>query len=146
MKHQSQEELQRAAIVHSEHTVRPLSRVERLERWAELLERDPGRRLATLPGTEYQTAEMRGKMRGLGSPLSVAAQDSVFRAEGLKDDSYGEAKRFFELTDHDLHRIVCYCHHGVTITGASAARFVRAAMGGQDEHGLLARMRGAFTG
>jgi hypothetical protein len=146
MKHQSQEELQRAAIVHTDHPIRPMSRTERLDRWAELLERDPGRRLATLPGTEYQTAATRGKMRSLGSPLSVAAEDPVFRTEGLKDDSYGEAKRFFELTDRDLHRIVCYCHHGATITGASAARFVRAATGGQDQSGLFARMRDVFNG
>ena len=146
MKHQSQEELQRAAIVYPDHTVRPMSRTERLERWAELLDRDTGRRLATLPGTEYQTAATRDRMRGLGSPLSVAAEDPVFRAEGLKDDSYGEAKRFFELTDRDLHRVVCYCHHGATITGASAARFVRAAMGGQDQQGLFARVRDVLSG
>jgi hypothetical protein len=147
MKHQSPEELQRAAIVHSEDQLPAMSRQERLERWAELLERDPGRKLQTLPGTEYQPLATRDKMRSSGSPVSVAFEDPVFRALGLMGDSYGEARRFFELSDRELHRIVCYCHHGAMITAGSAARFVRAAVGGGGEQsGLFARVRDAFNG
>ena len=42
----------------------------------------------------------------------MAFNDPVLRAAGLRDDSYGEAKRFFELTDRQLHWLVCYCHYG----------------------------------
>ena len=66
-------------------------------------------------------------MRSSGSPLWVAFEDPVLRAEGLTSDTYGEAKRFFELTDRQLHNIVCYCHHGVTMTAETTARHVWAA-------------------
>ncbi|MDP9812634.1 hypothetical protein J2W42_005504 [Rhizobium tibeticum] len=50
-----------------------------------------------------------------GFPIAVAYEDAVFRAEGLSDDTYGEAKRFFELSDWQLHRFVCSCHSGTTV-------------------------------
>ena len=121
MQHQTLEHLKAVAEVHPDPTRPVMTRSERLERWAELLERRPERRLATLHGTEYQ---------GGGAGL---------RAEGLKDDSYGEAKRFFELSDWQLHEVVCYCHFGETVTGARAARHVRAAM--KPRSGILARLR-----
>ena len=108
MKHQTLDELQRVAAVHAEETApRILTRAERLERWADLLEADPDRRLNTLPGTEYEPEEVRRTMRRLHSPLSIASEDPVLRAAGLKDDTYGEAMRFFELSDWQLHGIVC---------------------------------------
>jgi hypothetical protein len=111
MKHQTLDKLQEVAEVTAEQ--RPaLTRAERLERWAELLEREPDRRLATLHQTEYQPIGVRETMRSAGSPISVAFEDPILRAEGLKDDSYGEAKRFFELTDGQLHEVLCYCHFG----------------------------------
>jgi hypothetical protein len=60
-------------------------------------------------------------MRSDGSPISVAFADPVLRAAGLENDSYGEAKRFFELTDRQLHKIICYCHFGATVNAATAA-------------------------
>jgi hypothetical protein len=56
----------------------------------------------------------------------------------LADDSYGEAKRFFELTDNQLHEIVCYCHVGASMQSSRAARCVRAAIDGR---GFLAGLR-----
>jgi hypothetical protein len=107
-----------------------MTRRERLERWAELLSREPTRRLSTLAGTEYQPTVTRDGMRSLGSPISVAFGDPVLRVEGLTDDTYGEAKRFFELSDWQLHDIVCYCHHNASMTAEAAARRVRATIGG----------------
>jgi hypothetical protein len=107
-----------------------MARSERLARWAELLERDPARRLNSLTGTEYQPEDIRDRMRGNSSPVSVAFDDPVLRSAGLAGDTYGEAKRFFELTDRQLHDIVCYCHHGVTMTAGTAARHIRAAADG----------------
>jgi len=64
-------------------------------------------------------------MRAEGSALAVAFEDSYLRAAGLANDSYGEAKRFFELTDHQLHRMVCYCHVGASVNAGTTARYVR---------------------
>ncbi|MBB3705000.1 hypothetical protein [Aminobacter aminovorans] len=123
MKHHSIEQLQALADVV------PMTRIERLERWARLLKDQPQRRLTTLSGTEFLPHAERQTMRASGSPITVAFEDPVFRAAGLSDDSYGEAKRFFELSDRQLHNIVCHCHLGESTRGASAARHVRAAIG-----------------
>ena len=75
MKHQTLDELQRVAAVHTEDTApRVLTRAERLERWAGLLEADPDRRLNTLPGTEYEPEDVRRTMRRLlDLPVQIVA-------------------------------------------------------------------------
>ena len=147
MKHRTSEELARVAEVYRQepgHTV--MTRSQRLARWAELLDRDPARRLTTLQGTEFQMGAARDHMRGQDSPISVAFSDPLLRAQGLKDDTYGEAKRFFELTDWQLHDILCYCHYGATMAAETAAVGVRSAIGGEPNPGLFVRMRHAFGG
>jgi len=145
MKHQTLEKLQIVAEVDQDYPRQAMSRSERLERWAKLLERNPGRRLSTLPQTEYQPANTRAIMRGDDSPISVAFEDTVLRAAGLENDSYGEAKRFFELTDGQLHEIICYCHFGATVNAAAAARHIRAVLTGR-QPGMFARLHEAFVG
>ena len=145
MKHQTIEQLQIVAEVDQAYPRQAMSRSERLERWAELLERNPDRRLSTLHQTEYQPVRARGAMRGDGSPISVAFEDPVLRAAGLENDNYGEAKRFFELTDRQLHEIICYCHFGATVTAATAARHIRAVLAGR-QPGMFARLHEAFVG
>jgi hypothetical protein len=146
MQHKTQEELQRVAVVHPDQNRLALTRDERLERWAELLMQEPNRQLSTLHGTEYHPAESRGAMRSLGSPISVAFEDPALRAEGLVDDTYGEARRFFELTDWQLHDIVCYCHHSASMTAESAARRVRAAIGAPGPRNVFTRALNAIVG
>jgi hypothetical protein len=47
----------------------------------------------------------------------------VLRAEGLRGDRVGDAADFFELSEGDLHQLVCYCHYGHAVSaGAVAAR------------------------
>ncbi len=145
MKHQTLEQLQIVADVDQGYLRQAMSRSERLERWAELLERNPDRPLSTLHETEYRPASARAAMRGDGSPISIAFEDPVLRTAGLENDSYGEAKRFFELTDWQLHEIICYCHFGATVNAATAARHIRAALTGR-QPGLLARLREAIVG
>jgi hypothetical protein len=135
MKHQTVEQLQTLAEINPKQTFRALSRTERLERWADLLEREPDRCLGTLAGTEYARPEERDAMRSAGSPITVAFDDPYFRAAGLENDSYSEAKRFFQLSHRQLHNIVCYCHLGSSVRAASAARHVRSAIG------LFARLK-----
>ena len=76
-----------------------LTRRERLERWAEALERDPGRRLSTLHEIEHKPRDERRALRVENSPLSVAFADPVLRADGLASDKFGDATDYFELAD-----------------------------------------------
>lgn len=108
---------------------KPMSRQERLARWAQVLEQERERVLNTLYETEFQPRRVRDCLRSENSPLSVAFEDPVLRTDGLTGDSYGEARAFFDLSDLELHAIVCYCHHGLTMTADEAARRVRLVMG-----------------
>ncbi|WP_373414567.1 hypothetical protein [Ensifer aridi] len=125
MKYHSRETLHAVADVHADVHRPVMKRDERLARWAQLLEQDPDRLLATLAETEYEPESRRNCMRNDGSPITIAFEDSVLRTEGLKDDTYGEAKRFFDLTDWQLHRVVCSCHSGAMVRSGKAAEYVR---------------------
>lgn len=142
MKHQTIDQLQAVAEVKPE-LPRTLTRTERLERWLELLERDPARRLATLHQTEHQPPEVRDCMSSAGSPISVAFADDVLRAAGMRNDTYGEAKRFFELTDGQLHQVICYCHFGSSVSAATVAAHVRRIAAGR-KPGFFAWLRTAY--
>ncbi|ESY73877.1 hypothetical protein NKH57_29690 [Mesorhizobium sp. M1050] len=130
MKHQTLNQLQTIAEVEPLSTYPIMTRQQRIERWAELLAEHPERRLRALIGTERLKRKDRDAVRCEGSPITVAFEDSVLRALGLKDDTYGEAKRFFELTDWQLHDVVCSCHVGSMMTGQWAAARVRRTIGG----------------
>ena len=144
MKHQRLDELQNVAEVRQQPP-QAMTRSERLQRWADLLERNPGRRLSTLNQTEYQPPAARELMRNDGSPISVAFEDSVLRGAGMKGDSYGEARRFFELSDGELHDVVCYCHFGGSVNAATVASRIRGVVAGK-QPGIFARLREAFIG
>jgi len=101
------------------------SRRERLERWAELLEREPDRRLRALHGIEHGTPDERLAYRADGSPLAVAYADPVLRAAGLAGDTVGDAAGFFGLSHGQLHDLLCFCHHGGTVAASTAASQVR---------------------
>ena len=120
MKYQSLEQIALEADVHP--GVGP-SRRERLERWVELLEQRPHRRLSTIEGTEFGSRREREAKRADHSPLTVAFEDPVLRAAGLRGDRIGDAVGFFELSHGEAHRLVCSCHHGRTVSpGTVAAR------------------------
>lgn len=134
MEHKTLDQVGRVAEVRVDRARTPLTRDERLIRWAELLERQPERRLNTLLETEYQAWETREAIRVANSPISVAFDDPVLRADGMKDDCYGEAKRFFGISDQQLHSIVCYCHFGTTMSAEAAALRIRATVTGTRHH------------
>lgn len=130
MKHQTLDQLYAVAKVESSAAYSEMTRNQRIERWADLLEQHPERCLAAFTGTEYLRLEERDSVRGEGSAIAVAFEDPVLRASGLKDDTYGEAKRFFGLSDWQLHDIVCDCHVGATMKARWAANRIRATIGG----------------
>jgi hypothetical protein len=144
MRYHALDELQVIAEIDQNYPRKTMSRDERLVRWAELLERDPDRRLSTLHQTEYQVGSERAVMRSGTSPITVAFDDPILREAGLENDSYGEAKRFFELTDRQLHNAICYCHFGATVNAGTAAHYVRKALPGAERAGLFARLRHIF--
>ena len=102
MEHKTTEQLLEIAEVKPAEI---LTRRERLERWAELLERDPAARLRTLDEIEWRPKAKRPSMRADGSPFSVAYDDPVLRAAGLEGDTLGDAMRFFGMSEHQAHRV-----------------------------------------
>ena len=105
-----------------------LSRRERLERWAELLEREPHRRLKALSRVEFVAERDRALMRDDDTPISVAFADPALRAAGLEGDTLGDAQRFFELSSPEAHELLCDCHYWGRMDGATVAGRVRAAI------------------
>ncbi len=126
MEHKRLTELNHLAELKPASRPAPLSRRERLERWAELLEREPDRTLRTLEEIEWKPAAERPAMRVDGSPLSVAFSDPVLRSEGLASDRLGDAIDFFELSEHEAHIVLCSCNGGETIQAEEAAQRLRA--------------------
>ena len=59
------------------------------------------------------------------SPLTVAYEDPVLRAQGLNSDRVGDCVQFFEITDGQMHHAFCYCHVGQTLDANQAARRLR---------------------
>ncbi|HEX2134898.1 MAG TPA: hypothetical protein VHG30_03200 [Microvirga sp.] len=98
-----------------------MTRRERLERWAELLERDPTRELSSLEEIEFKPKSERRFLRADNSPLTVAFADPVLRAEGLASDRLGDASDFFGLTVNDAHFALCSCLYGRTMQAGEAA-------------------------
>jgi len=101
-----------------------LSRRERLERWAELLDQNPGK-LRALTRIEYLPLQERMDARADNSPLEIAFKDPVLRADGLESDRLGDVMSFFELSNRHAHRLFCDCHHAGSMTGAGLAPRLR---------------------
>ena len=125
MKHTPVAEISRVADVHPILLRPPMTREERLERWAEVLERDPDRVLTSLEEIEWKSEDERGAMRAECSPLTVAYEDPVLRADGLASDRLDDAMAFFRLTDREAHFALCSCVYGQTMQAGVAARRVR---------------------
>jgi len=102
-----------------------LSKRERLDRWAELLEREPDRVLRTLDEIEWKPKAVRYAMRADDSALTVAFNDPVLRTAGLVSDRFGDAVNFFQISEHDAHIVLCSCHGGEFMRAEEAARRVR---------------------
>ena len=102
-----------------------LTRRERLERWAEALEREPGRRLRSLGEIEFHPRGERPFMRADNSPITVAYADPVLRAAGLKGDRLGDAIEFFDLSERQAHALLCSCMNGWSMSAEKTATRLR---------------------
>ena len=104
-----------------------MSRRERLERWAILLEQDPTRHLKPLVRVEFLPRREREMLRRDESPLTVAYADSMLREQGLTSDCLGAAMDFFDLSDREAHYLLCDCHYhgGMTMTPDTVSKRIR---------------------
>jgi hypothetical protein len=114
-----------------------LTRQERLQRWIDLLERDPTRRLNSLGEIEYKPPAERALVREDNSPLSIAYADPVLRADGLESDRLGDAMRYFEISDGQAHYALCSCLSGHTAEAGSFARRLRNSTGSTAWHSAI---------
>jgi hypothetical protein len=122
MKHRTSAELKDFADVIDPQN---LSKEKLLERWALALEKREGARLNTLREIEYKSKKQQSALRAEDSPLTVAFEDPVLRSAGLKNDTLGEAARFFGLSHWRLHEAVCGCLFGETVDAEVVAARVR---------------------
>jgi hypothetical protein len=121
-----------------------LLRRERLYRFADVLDRFRGR-VTLLTQAEYLPESERMLLRDDQSPLTLAFNDPVLRAEGLEGDHYGDAVRFFQLTQWEAHELLCDCHYTVPITSGKIARRARLIGNRQSLGELWERARIAFA-
>ena len=98
MEHKPRVDLQAVADLSPVEGRAPMSREERLARWVEALELDPKRILRPLHEIEFTKKRERRAIRVDNSPLTIAYEDPVLRAEGLASDRLGDAMDFFELS------------------------------------------------
>lgn len=144
MKHQAIEQLQGVAEVKQDLPRRTLSRKERLQRWAELLNGILTDAFDAARDRVSASESPRGHARRRFADLR-RLRGSGPRTAGMENDSYGEARRFFELNDEQLHKVICYCHFGATVSASTAARHIRAMLV-EKQPGLFARLRQMFVG
>lgn len=123
MKHQKRDELGGVAEIVS-FEQKTMTRRERLERWADVLDRNPGK-INALTRIEYLPLSERLNARADNSPLEIAFRDSVLREEGLESDRLGDVMTFFELSNRDAHRLFCDCHYYGSMTRAGLANRLR---------------------
>jgi hypothetical protein len=125
MLHQGLNELRLKADIVSLNAERPrMTRGERLERWAVVLEQHPGA-LAPFVRIESFPRSERKHLRENGTPVALAFDDPILRADGLAGDTLGDACSYFELSNGQAHRLLCNCHYRGTMTGAKVAAHLR---------------------
>jgi hypothetical protein len=121
-----------------------LSRRERLERFAALLERHEGR-LRPLERIEYRPRAEVESMRLDDSPLTIAYNDPVLRADGLASDKLGDAISFFDLSHSEAHNLLCDCHYAAGMTPHNVAARARAIARKRTWGEVWAAARSAFS-
>lgn len=125
---------------------KPLTRQERLLRWADLVEKAP-RLLGLYHRLEYQSQAQLDRLQvdDHNSALALAVKDDVFQKDGLTDKTVGGAQRYFELSTSDLHEFSCDCGGHISNTN-QAGRIRGIAVRGTQSPGILGRIASAIAG
>jgi len=136
MLHQGLDELRLKADVVPLKTERTrMTRGERLERWAAVLDQHHGPMMPFIRIESYSWPE-RKNLRGDDTPVALAFRDPMLRADGLAGDTFGDACNYFELSNGQAHRLLCDCHYRGTMTGTKVAAHLRSVAKG----GLVQRI------
>lgn len=109
-----------------------MTRHDRLERWATVLERSAPQNLTPFRDVEFMPAALRTELQAANSPLAIAYQDPVLRRAGLESDRFGDGAAFFGLSRYQAHRVLCSCGYFGAMRATEVARRIR---------GLAARER-----
>jgi hypothetical protein len=141
MKYQTLDEVRQKASLAREPGAAVLSRQNRLERWASLLEAHQGKVLPFF-GIEHLPRRELAAMRADQTPLAVAFADPALRADGLKGDDVGSVMEYFELSRGQIHRLFCDCHYRGTMTSASVAAELRSIAAGGPFRALVSWVLG----
>lgn len=91
-----------------DHPKPPLTRYHKLMRFAEIVRKHDSP-FVIFHRLEYATAAELDRMDDPRSAFALAAADPVLAEAGLGNTSVGEAKRFFELDQAQLHEFSCDC-------------------------------------
>ena len=86
----------------------PLTRDDKLERWASLVERSTDR-IFVFHRLEYQSQYELDRLADPRSAFAIAAGDPVLKEAGLSSDKVGDGMRFFELSKYNVHAFSCDC-------------------------------------
>ncbi len=103
-----------------------MSRYDRLERWASVLERSDPISLTPFRDVELLPLAARAGLRTANSPLARAWQDPVLRRAGLSSDRLGDGAAFFGLSRRQTHRVLCSCGYMGLMRPNEVARRIRA--------------------
>ena len=103
-----------------------MTRTERLERWATVLDQCEDGRLAPFRDLEYLAGVSLAGLRQENSPLALAFADPVLRRAGLDSDRYGDGAGFFGLSRAEAHRVLCSCGYVGTMWAGEVAHRIRA--------------------
>lgn len=85
-----------------------MTRKEKLMHWAKLV-RQHRSYLYIFHRLEDWNAEQLAKAYHHDSAFTLASRDPAFKAAGLKSGYVGEAMKFFELSQQQLHEFSCDC-------------------------------------
>jgi hypothetical protein len=102
-----------------------MSRREKLERWATVLEDCGATSLRPFHDLEFIAARDQDGLRVANSPLAVAYRDPLLRQSGLGSDRFGDGVEFFGLSRRQAHRVLCSCGYLGTMRGTEVARRIR---------------------
>jgi hypothetical protein len=120
----------------------PMSRDDKLERWALLIERSPGPVLL-FHGLEYKSRADLDRIVQPQSAFALAADDPVLREAGLTSQTVGDGMRFFELTKRHVHAFSCDC--GGQISNRTMASRIRRLKCSNSRPSIWSRLSGWFA-
>jgi len=106
MEHKGFDQLRSVANVASSGPRAVLTRRERLERWAWLVENRYGADFAPLPDDCEPPVDTRSRLRYPHSPMACAFADPLLRMQGLASDNLGDCIAFFGLSEDDALRVL----------------------------------------